>query len=125
MDRHLEGRMRLLHRVLFGFAFALALPVAAHAQTLPKAEYSCNFGNPDPEDRSGASVVYRCHPSAGGNAPVFNIAVLKGTPSEVNRAHGYLLAREVEAGPLKEAIDLVNFGLSQQSASLRPSLENV
>ena len=117
--------MRSLHRALLSLAFALLLPGLAQAQTLPKAEYECNFGHPDPQDRSGESVLYRCRPRAGDNAAIFNVAVLKGTPGEVNRAHGYLLANEAEKGPMSEAIDLVNFGLSQHSAVIRPSLDNV
>jgi Acyl-coenzyme A:6-aminopenicillanic acid acyl-transferase len=117
--------MRPLKKVLLGLAFALPAHVAAHAEPLPKAEYSCNFGNPDPQDKSGESAVYRCRPVAGDNAPPFAVAVLKGTPAEVNRAHGYLLAREAEMGPMSEAVDLVKFGLAQQSFLLRPSLENV
>jgi hypothetical protein len=117
--------MRLLWRTLQGTAFALSILAAAHAEPLPKAEYTCNFTSPEGEDRSGESVVYRCRPIAGDNAPAFAVAVLKGTPAEVNRAHGYLLAREAEMGPLSEAVDLVKFGIAQQSFVLRPSLENV
>jgi tetratricopeptide (TPR) repeat protein len=117
--------MRRLNRTLLSVAFALSVPAAAHAQPLPKAEYTCNFKNPDPQDRSGESTIYRCRPISGDNAPVFAVAVLKGTPQEVNHAHGYLLAREAEQGPLSEAVELVKFGLSQQSFVLRPSLQNV
>jgi hypothetical protein len=117
--------MLSLKRTFLSVVFVLAVPAAAHAQLLPKAEYTCNFKNPDPQDRSGESVVYRCHPISGDKAPVFSVAVLKGTPEEVNRAHGYLLAPEAEIGPLSEAVDLVKFGLSQQSFVLRGSLENV
>jgi hypothetical protein len=118
--------MRLLRRTLFSFMAAFLAPGAScAAEGLAKAEYDCNFGHPDPQDRSGESVVYRCRPAAGAEAPVFNVAVLKGAPSEVSRAHGYLLARETELGPLSETIDLVKFGLSQHSFVLRPAMENV
>jgi hypothetical protein len=116
--------MRALNWTLLTF-IALVAPVAGHGKPLPKAEYSCNFDNPAPRDRAGESVVYRCRPDSGDSAPVFNVAVLKGTPAEVNRAHGYLLAREAEMGPLKESIDLVKFGLSQHSFLLRPTLRSV
>ncbi len=114
-----------LNWTFLSFSFFLFGPGVVHAQTLPKAEYVCNFGNPDPQDRSGESILYRCRPGVGDNAPVFNVAVLKGTPIEVNRAHGYLLAREAEAGPLGEALDLVKFGISQHGFLLRPTLKNV
>ena len=111
--------MRRLRWTLLSFLFAVLAANAAHAEALPKAEYDCNFRDPDPQDRSGESIVYRCRPTAGDKAPVFNVAVLKGTPAEVSRAHGYLLAREAELGPLSETIDLIQFGLSQHSFMLR------
>jgi hypothetical protein len=117
--------MRSLHWILLSFIFALLAPGVAHASALPKAEYACNFANPDPQDRSGESVVYRCKPNSGDNAPAFNVAVLRGTPAEVNRAHGYLLARETETGPLSEVIGLVKFGVSQHSFFMHHALENV
>ncbi len=116
--------MRRLNWALLSFMLAPLAIGAAYAKPLPKAEYACNFGNPDPQDRSGDSVVYRCRP-AGDNAPVFNVAVLKGASEEVNRAHGYLLAREAELGPLSEVVDLVQYGITQHSFILRGSLENV
>ncbi len=117
--------MRLSNRALLSFAIAVLASVAGHAQTLPQTEYVCNFGNPDPVDRKGQSTLYRCRPVANNKAPVVNVAVLKGTPAEVNRAHGYLLAREAEAGPLSEAIDLVESGISGQNLLLRPTLRSV
>ncbi len=119
------GLMRPLHWTLLIFMYALLAPGMVHAGALSKAEYVCNFGHPEPQDLSGESAVYRCRPSAGENAPVFNVAVLKGTPAEVSRAHGYLLAHEAEIGPLNEVIGLVKFGLSQHSFLLRPALKNV
>ena len=117
--------MRRLRWPFLSCLFALLAASLAHAEALPKAEYNCNFRHPDPQDRSGESIVYRCRPAVGDNAPVFNVAVLKGTPVEVSRAHGYLLARETEFGPLSETIDLVKSGLSQHSFVLRPAMENV
>ncbi len=117
--------MRPASWIVPGFVLALLSPALAQAQTLPKTEYSCNFGNPDAGDRSGQSTVYRCRPTAGSSAPVFNVAVLKGASAEVYRAHGYLLGREAKSGPLNEAVSLVQFGLAQQSVWLRPSLRNV
>lgn len=117
--------MRRLNLALLSIMLAPLAIGAAHANALPKAEYACNFANPDPQDRSGESVVYRCRPEGGDNAPVFNVAVLKGASEEVNRAHGYLLAREAEQGPLSEVVDLVQYGITQHSFLLRGSLENV
>ena len=117
--------MRPLRWILLGFLFVLLAPNAAYAEALLKSEYECNFRHPDPQDRSGESIVYRCRPGVGHNAPVFNVAVLKGTPAEVSRAHGYLLAPETELGPLSETIDLIQFGLSQHSFMVRPAMENV
>ncbi len=117
--------MRLLYATFLSFVFISLGLISAQAQTLPKAEYDCNFGNPEAEDRTGESVVYRCRPRAGHTAPIFNVAVLKGTPREVNRAHGYLLAHEAEIGPIKESIDLIDFGLSQQKRAFRPTLRSV
>jgi Acyl-coenzyme A:6-aminopenicillanic acid acyl-transferase len=117
--------MRSLTWKFLSFSFLLLTPGVVHAHSLPKAEYACNFGNPDPHDRSGESVLYRCRPIASSNAPVLNVAVLKGTPAEVYRAHGYLLAHEAEMGPLKESIDLVKFGISQHSYFLRPTLKSI
>jgi hypothetical protein len=117
--------MRPLNGTLLIFGIALLAPGAGHAQTLPKTEYVCNFGDPDLRDRSGQSVLYRCRPGASTNAHVFNVAVLRGTPAEVNRAHGYLLARETESGPLSESINLVQSGISERSFWLRPTLRSV
>ncbi len=115
--------MRRLNWALLSFMLAPLAIGAAYAKPLPKAEYACNFANPDPQDRSGDSVVYRCRPAGGDNALVFNVAVLKGVSEEVNRAHGYLLAREAEQGPLSEVVDLVKFSVSQHSFFLRAVAE--
>lgn len=121
--------MRPWNWAVSSFCAVILSAGALCAEPLPRTEYSCNFKAPDLQDRTGESVLYRCRPmnpgKNPGKAPVFNVAVLKGTPAEVNRAHGYLLAREAESGPMSEAIDLVQAGIGEQNRLLQPTLQSV
>ncbi len=112
------------------------VPVNGRTQTLlplvPQG-YDCDLQNPlRTSGARGEQRLYECR----GRAPVpqgdrrlivnrenrLFVAVLSGSHREIARAHGELLGDYAESGVIHESIDHVNYGVSQQSLLVQPTI---